>query len=116
MSAFLRDFDELKVSVGATSGNPDADTALLKVKGIIDGVNEYVKQAERELKTKLATAAKEVLTALTELKKVHGILDSGLAAKIAALKNKGLEESITELQNLIKQKTPPAQKTNHCPS
>jgi ABC-type histidine transport system ATPase subunit len=105
MSAFVRDFDELKASVGTTSGSADADSALLKIKGIIDGVNEYVKQAERELKTKLATAAKEILTALSELKKLHGTLDSGLAAKIAALKNKGLEESITELQNLIKQKT-----------
>jgi len=105
MSAFLRDYDELKASVGATTGNADADTALLKVKTIIDNVNEYVKQAERDLKTKLATAAKDILTALIELKKVHGTLDSGLAAKIAALKNKGLEESITELQNLIKQKT-----------
>ena len=105
MSAFLRDYDELKTSVGATTGNTDADAALLKVKTIIDNVNEYVKQAERDLKTKFATAAKDILTALTELKKVHGTLDSGLAAKIAALKNKGLEESITELQNLIKQKT-----------
>jgi predicted metal-dependent phosphoesterase TrpH len=105
MTAFLRDFDELKASVGTTTGNADADAALLKVKTIIDNVNEYVKQAERDLKTKLTTAAKDILTALTDLKKVHGTLDSQLAAKIAALKNKGLEESITELQNLIKQKT-----------
>lgn len=105
MSAFLRDFDELKLSVGTTTGNADAETALLKIKATIESVNEYVMQAERDLKAKLTAAAKDILTALGELKKVHGTLDSGLAAKIAALKNKGLEESITELQNLIKQKT-----------
>ena len=54
MSAFLRDFDELKASVGATTGNADADTALLKVKTIIDNLNEYVKQSERDLKSKLS--------------------------------------------------------------
>jgi hypothetical protein len=105
MSAFLRDYEELKTSIGTTTGNADAEAALLKVKTIIDGVNEYVKQAERDMKNKLATAAKDILSALADLKKVHGQLDSQLAAKIAALKNKGLEESITELQNLIKQKT-----------
>lgn len=105
MSSFLRDFDELKASVGATTANADADTALLKVKTIIDNLNEYVKQSERDLKSKLRTGGNDILTALTELKKVHGTLDSALATKIAALRNKGLEESITELQNLIKQKT-----------
>jgi len=105
MSAFLRDFDELKTSVGATTGNADADAALVKVKAIIENVNEYVKQSERDLKSKLTTGGNDILTALTELKNVHGTLDSALATKIAALRNKGLEESITELQNLIKQKT-----------
>jgi hypothetical protein len=105
MSAFLRDFDELKASVGATTGNADADAALLKVKTIIDNLNEYVRQSERDLKFKLTTGGKDILTALAELKKVHGTLDSALATKIAALRNKGLKESITELQNLIKQKT-----------
>ena len=105
MSNFLRDYEELKASVGVTTGNADAEAALLRVKTIIDNANEYVKQVERDIKTKLATAAKDILSALTDLKKVHGQLDSQLAAKIAALKNKGLEESITELQNLIKQKT-----------
>jgi len=105
MSAFLRDFDELKASVGITTGNADADVALLKVRTIIDAVNEYVRVDERNLKTKLATAAQDILIALADLKKVHGTIDSSLAAKIAALKDKGLAESITELQNLITQKT-----------
>lgn len=105
MSAFLRDFDDLKASVGITTGNAEADAALLKVKTIIEGVNAFVKEDEQKLKAKLVTAATEILTALTELKKAQGTIDTSLAAKIAALKDKGLAESITELQNLIKQNT-----------
>src|ERR1043166_3790784 len=102
LSAFLRDYDELKVSVGATTGNAEADVALLKVKTIVAGLNEYVKKDEQNLKAKLSDAAEDIVTALSELKKVHRTIDTSLSEKIAALKEKGRAESTTEWHNLIK--------------
>ena len=104
LSNFNRDYAEYEAAVVPLTNTPAATAALLKIKAVIEGVNTFLGAKENEIKAKFTAAAKEIASALAELKQAQTQLETQLNVKLTELQKKGLSGNIAELQNLLKQK------------
>jgi len=105
LSTFLRDYTQHEAATKPLTNDPDSNAALVKIKTAIEDVNAFLEQKEGEIKTKFDGAAKEITSALSELKQAEKQLEAKLNLKITALQQKGLSGNIAELQILFNQKS-----------
>ncbi len=105
LASSLRDYGQLEAMATPLTDATAAKAVLTQVKQEIESVNAFLKQKEGEICSRLTTAATVVNTLLNQLKQSQAKLESDLNAKIAELQKKGLTGSITELTNLLSQKS-----------
>src|SRR5207245_2694327 len=105
LSDFLRDCAELETANQPLTGTTESKAALSKIKKAIENVNDSLNEKEKQIKKVFDDAAKEITTALAELKTSQQQLEAKLNAKKTDLQKKGLQGSVAEFNRLLTQKS-----------
>jgi hypothetical protein len=103
-SNFRRDYASHESIAGPLTNSPPSGAALTKVKTAIEGVNGFLEEEQKNINECLSAAAKQISSALSELKLAQMQLEARINLKITELQKRGLSGSITELQSLLRQK------------
>jgi DNA repair exonuclease SbcCD ATPase subunit len=100
-----RDYDECAEEAAPLTGLPGSTAALAKIKAVIEGANDFLKQKGLEINSRLKADAVKIATALAELKAGQKQLETQINAKITVLQQKGLTGNLSELTTLLNKKS-----------
>lgn len=104
LSVLERDFDEFQRTAGEVTADEKSIALLKSIRETLEVTNRALKAKASEINQLLKKQGEKLVGYCSALKSNHSRLDSENADKIAALKAKGLAGSISELQQLLRQK------------
>jgi AAA domain, putative AbiEii toxin, Type IV TA system/PHP domain len=103
-SNFRRDYESHASIAAPLTDSPPCEAALAKIKAAIEAVNQFLTEEQKNINERLSATAKDISSALSELKLAQMQLEARINTKVTELQKKGLSGSITELQNLLQQR------------